>query len=130
MASNPAPIQSDGPPQRTSPEWLIVVCSGERYAVPLLQVQEILVPQPFTRLPGCGPEVCGLIGLRGRIVTVFDIGAIMGRRPARQVASHRLLLLEVGGGSVAGAVDEVVAVEPTATARILDLAEVVGRLVA
>lgn len=130
MASISASIQSDGPPQRTSPEWLIIVCSGERYAVPLLQVQEILVPQPFTRLPGCGPEVCGLIGLRGRIVTVFDIGAVLGLRPARRVSEHRLLLLEAGGGLVAGAVDEVVAVAPTATARVLDLAEVVGQLVA
>lgn len=123
-------MQSDGPPDRTSPEWLIVVCGGERYAVPLLQVQEILVPQPFTRLPGCGPEVCGLIGLRGRIVTVFDIGAALGLRPAREARDQRILLLERGGGTVAGVVDEVVSVAPTAIARELDLARVVGRLVA
>lgn len=130
MASISAPVQSDGPPQRTAPEWLIIVCSGERYAIPLRQIREILVPQPFTRLPGCGPEVCGLVGLRGRILTVFDVGAALGLHPARLEAGHRLLLLEAGGGLVAGVVDEVVAVAPAATARILDLATVVGRLLA
>lgn len=130
MASISAPVQSDGPLQRTAPEWLIIACSGERYAIPLRQVREILVPQPITRLPGCGPEVCGLVGLRGRILTVFDVGAALGLRPARQVEGHRLLLLEAGGGLVAGVVDEVVAVVPVATARILDLTTVVGRLLA
>lgn len=86
-------------------------------------------PQPVTRLPGCGPEVCGLVGLRGRILTVFDFGAALGLRPSVEAADYRLLMVEHGTELVAGAVDEVLAVSHE-TARMLDLDELLGRLLA
>ena len=110
------------------PEWLIISCSGVRRAIPLHYVREILEPLPYTRLPGCGPEVCGLIGFRGRIVTVFDIGSLLGLRPSRSIPDHRVLLFEDGAEPVAGAVDEVIMVAPTATEEVLDLGPVLDRL--
>lgn len=120
---------TDGPIARITPQWVVFGCSGERFAVPLSRVREILLPQPLTRLPGCGQEVCGLAGLRGRIVTVLDFGAALGLGPSAAVSDHRLLLVEYGTEQVAGAVDEVLAISHEG-APLLDLDELLGRLLA
>jgi purine-binding chemotaxis protein CheW len=119
MATTAATLaaESDGPTRRVAPEWVIFGSGGECFAVPLDQVREILLPQPITRLPGCGPEICGLVGLRGGILTAFDIGAILELQPAVSVPDHRLLMLECRGQVVAGAVESVLAVTNLAAAE-------------
>jgi purine-binding chemotaxis protein CheW len=101
------------------PRWVVFTCDRRRFAVPLERVREILTPQPFTRLPGCGPEVCGLVGIRGRVVTVFDLGILLVRRPAAAVEDHRILLVERGDRLVGAAVDEVLAVAHATTQPFL-----------
>ena len=103
-----------------APQWVVFSCDGHWLAFAITRVREILPPRGFTRLPGCGPEVCGLVGLRGRIVTVLDLGAILGLRPAAEREDHRLVLLEHDGRVVGMAVDEMVAVT-RAAARDLSL---------
>lgn len=98
---------------RTAPEWVVFGCADRRFALPLGQVQEIVRPRPFTRIPGCGAEVCGLVGFRGRILTAFDLGAALGLRPAAEYPDHRLLLIEWEDRVVAGVVEEVIAVART-----------------
>lgn len=93
-----------------APQWVVFACDGHWFAFPIDRVREILPARGFTRLPGCGAEVCGLIGLRGRIVTVFDFGAILGLRASAEVADHRLVLLEHDERVVGMAVDAMVAV--------------------
>jgi chemotaxis signal transduction protein len=92
------------------PQWVVFSCGGHRLALPLEQVREILTPRPFTRLPGTGPAVCGLIGVRSRIVTAFDLAVILGLPPARATPDHRLLLVESGEKVPALVVEEVLAV--------------------
>lgn len=93
-----------------APQWVVFACDGHWFAFPIARVREILPARTFTRLPGCGPEVCGLIGLRGRILTVLDFGAALGLRPSAQVTDHRLVLLEHGERVLGMAVDAMVAV--------------------
>jgi purine-binding chemotaxis protein CheW len=100
---------------RSGPRWVVFACNSRRFVVPLERVREILTPQPFTRLPGCGAEVCGLVGIRGRVVTVFDLGILLVSRPAAEVQDHRILLIEHGARLVGAAVDEVLAVAHTTT---------------
>jgi purine-binding chemotaxis protein CheW len=103
------------PAAPAGPQWVVLLCDDVRLAVPLAQVREILTPRPFTRLPGCGPEVCGLIGVRGRVVTVFDLGIVLGRTRSAEVPDHRLLLLEWRGRAVGLAVDAVLRIAPAET---------------
>jgi purine-binding chemotaxis protein CheW len=97
------------------PEWLVVWCAGASFAVPLAAVREIVTPHPFTRLPGCGRHVCGLAGVRGRMITVIDLGVLLGGRAARAHPDHRLLVID-GGQHGYGAV-----VERTAFATAMPL---------
>ena len=92
------------------PAWVVFSCGGERLGIPLLSSREVVPPQPLTRLPGCGPEVAGLVGLRGRVVTAFDMGVVVGAAPAQSVPDYRLLVLDYGERVVAIAVDAVVGI--------------------
>lgn len=88
-------------------QWVVFRCADRRFGVPLARVTEIIAPQPFTRLPGTGREVCGLVGVRGRVVTVLDFGQLLGGRSATAASDHRLLLLDIAGRRLGAAVDEV-----------------------
>jgi len=101
-----------------APEWVIFACDGHRFALPLERVREVLEPGPVTRLPGCGPAVCGLVGVRGRVITTFDFGAAVSLRPATSVPGHRLILLEHGDRVYALAVDGIVAVARAPAAEL------------
>lgn len=92
------------------PRWVGFRCEGRGFAAALEQVREIVESVPFTRIPGCGREVCGLAGVRGRVVTVFDFGVVLGLRPALARCDHRVLLVEHAQRFVGMVVDEVVAV--------------------
>ncbi|MGI5861697.1 MAG: chemotaxis protein CheW [Myxococcales bacterium] len=58
---------------------------SERYGLPLASVREVVEPAPMSRVP-CAPEpVLGIMNLRGRVVTVASLGALMGIEPAPPV---------------------------------------------
>jgi purine-binding chemotaxis protein CheW len=97
-------------PTTAASQWVVFACGDSWFGLPLDCTREILSPRPFTRLPGCGPEVCGLVGIRGRVVTVFDFGVVIGGEASAAKPDHRLLVLIVKGRRVAAVVDEIVAV--------------------
>lgn len=97
--------------------WAFFVCGGNGFAIRLDHVLEIVPPQPFTRLPGCGREVCGLIGLRGRLITVFDLGVLSGGAASASAPDHRLVLVRHRGRIVGLAAETMVTItapEPSA----------------
>jgi purine-binding chemotaxis protein CheW len=52
---------------------------GERFALPLEAVQQVVTPQPpFARVPRTGDAVRGAMNLRGRVVAVVDLGPLLG----------------------------------------------------
>lgn len=113
-----------------SPDAVLFTCGGHAFGLPLTAVREVLGPQPLTRLPGCGDAVGGLANVRGRVLTVFDLGGALGigRSSARE--DHRLLLLARGDRQAAFAVDSVLGVKramaddpsiDAATLRALDI---------
>lgn len=112
MVSNSAVAAEAGPQAPTLMQWVVFHCAGEPFGFPLERVVEILTPRPFTRLPGAGAEVCGLVGAGGRVVTVVDIGVLLGLRPAAADPDHRLLLLGIGERRIGAAVEHVAAVTP------------------
>ncbi|HEY7724887.1 MAG TPA: chemotaxis protein CheW [Anaeromyxobacteraceae bacterium] len=52
---------------------------GERFGLPLEAVREVVIPQPpFARVPRAGAAVRGAMNLRGRVVAVVDLAALVG----------------------------------------------------
>lgn len=50
--------------------------ASERYALPLASVREVVVPAPLSRVPRSPPAICGIMNLRGRVVTVVDLAVL------------------------------------------------------
>jgi purine-binding chemotaxis protein CheW len=90
-----------------APEWLVVTCGGRAFALELARIRAILPVPAFTRVPGCGAHVCGIAGLRGQVVTAFDLGVLLGERASRLAADARLLLVDRGERTVGLVVDAV-----------------------
>jgi purine-binding chemotaxis protein CheW len=56
-----------------SREYCTFFLDGHCYGVPVQRVREVLRQNEMTRVPLAPREVCGLINLRGQIVTVIDL---------------------------------------------------------
>ena len=94
---------------------VLLVVGGHRFGIPIERVREIIPARPYTPLPGSGEHVRGLINLRGRIVTVVDLGARLGLPPAAANPDHSIVIVEHGAKLVGLAVEEVariVSVDP------------------
>jgi purine-binding chemotaxis protein CheW len=70
---------------------LVFEVGGSAFACEMESFREIVTAQAMTRLPGAPETVCGLINLRGTIVTVIDGGIVLGK-PA-YVRTRGLILL-------------------------------------
>lgn len=95
----------------------LLVVGEHRFGVAIDRIREIIPARPYTPLPGSGPHVCGLINLRGRIVTVVDLGARLNLPSAAADPDHSIVIVEHRGKLAGLAVQEVsriVDVDPAA----------------
>jgi purine-binding chemotaxis protein CheW len=107
---------SGTPAEVAALERMVLFVVGEhRFGVPIDRIREIIPLRPYTPMPGAEAFVCGLINLRGRIVTVVDLGARLGLAPASHHPDHSIVIVEHRGRLVGLAVQDVariVAVDP------------------
>lgn len=74
---------------------LLFRTSGEWFALPLELVREVQPLERITRVPQAPAEILGIINLRGRAYTVFDLAACL-RLPADASHPTHLVVLDVG----------------------------------
>ncbi|MDQ3557539.1 MAG: chemotaxis protein CheW [Gemmatimonadota bacterium] len=79
---------------------------GHRIAIPVGTIREIIPARPCTPLPGSAPYVLGLVNLRGRLVTVIDLGLRLRLRAASNLPEHSIVVVEHAGKTVGIAVEE------------------------
>ncbi len=64
------------------PRHVLFRAGGERFALPLEAVREVVNPQPpFARVPRASEAVRGAMNLRGRVVAVVDLAPLVGLPP-------------------------------------------------
>jgi purine-binding chemotaxis protein CheW len=84
----------------------------ERYALPLSAVREVVVsPDAYSRVPRAPQAVRGVINLRGRVVTVVELGALLGL-PNPSAPSQKIVLLDRGRRDLGLLVTDVDGIEP------------------
>src|SRR5438105_3088627 len=93
-------------PQVPTRRLLVFELAGHGYACDMEAFREIVPTREMTRLPGAPETVCGLINLRGTIVTVIDGGAALGK-PAFKRAEGLILLADYQERWVGIGVDDV-----------------------
>jgi purine-binding chemotaxis protein CheW len=99
---------------------------GETLSLPLAEVMEILQPRPLTRVPHGPPSLLGLANLRGVVVPVISLSALLGAGTSPVTAASRLVLVSLGA-PVALLADGVVMLAETSGARLLELRELLAR---
>jgi purine-binding chemotaxis protein CheW len=87
--------------------------ADEDYALPVTDVLEVADICDITPVPGALNAVIGLKNLRGTVITVVDLAAVMELSAIEQ--RQRIVVAEQGGRQVALAVDSVVGVESVPT---------------
>jgi len=71
------------------------------------KVQEVLRPQPITRVPLAPPIVRGLINLRGQIVTAIDLRQRLGMSPRTEHRESMNIVIRTEEGIVSLLVDDI-----------------------
>ena len=101
---------------------IVFRAGGERFAVPLGAVREVVLPRPpFARVPRAAPGVRGVMNLHGRVVAVVELAPLLGL-PADVLgpAQGHVLVLDEGRrglGLLVSAVLGVDALAPAAAPR-------------
>ncbi len=124
-SASPASLASLRASESTA-EYLVFEVSGDRMALPLGAVKEILKLAPITPVPRAAPDVLGILSVRGRITTVICLRARLGLPPPETSArSVRILLVDRGTeilGVRVDAVSEVLRLTPSE----IEAADVIG----
>jgi purine-binding chemotaxis protein CheW len=96
-------------------ELLTFILAGERYAVDIEHLVEIVTPRAVTRVPNADEGIVGILSLRGTIVTVVDARRKL-RHPPSKNGDHpdrRIIVVEKGGETLGFEVDRVLRVVKT-----------------
>jgi purine-binding chemotaxis protein CheW len=105
-----APASKPKKPERRREEvseFLAFGLSGERFALPLGAVREILKLALITEVPRARSHVLGILSVRGRITTVIDLRKRLRMNAAPPTKASRILLVEGHDEVIGLLVDEV-----------------------
>jgi purine-binding chemotaxis protein CheW len=92
-------------------QYLSFRVADEDYAVPILQVQEIIGLTKTTVIPNTPPHVLGVVNLRGNVVPVLDLSQKFGMGPTQRSRTTVNIVVNVAQrtlGLVVDAVSDVV----------------------
>lgn len=87
-------------------QFVTVKVGGQSFGIPVLDVEDIIGPQPVTRVPLSLPVIRGSLNLRGRIVTAVDLRTRLSLPPA-DTDAHMNVVVEYKGDLYSLVVDEV-----------------------
>jgi purine-binding chemotaxis protein CheW len=108
--STAAPVAARQRQARSAADkYLLFNLDGERYAVPILRVQEIIGIQDVTPMPRMPEWLRGVINLRGKVIPVLDLRRKLGLAPGADGKRTCIIVLQIAGGKhILGAVVDVV----------------------
>ena len=88
----------------TSQQLVVFSLGAEEYALPIAAVHEIIRFTEPRSVASDAAWVRGVIGLRGKIIPIFDLAARMGLEPSEP---GKIVIVSSGAGQVGVMVDEV-----------------------
>lgn len=87
---------------------VVILKSGEGYfGIDINLVQEIVLMQEITKVPGSASHVAGMTDLRGRVVPVAEFATLLEQEPSEPTDETRILVVEHGDGHIGLIVDAV-----------------------
>lgn len=91
----------------TNRQFCTFYLDGLLFGVDLQNVQEVIRFLKMTRVPLAPPAVCGLLNLRGQIVTALDLRGRLGLKAGAADLQPMNVVVRSGDGAVNLQVDEI-----------------------
>ena len=88
-------------------DYVTFTVAGQLFGLPLDRVQDVFTATSITRVPLAGPEIAGVLNLRGRIVTVIDLANRLELQSSRETMASMVIGLDLGAESFGVLVDSV-----------------------
>ena len=101
--------------ETTAHQLVVFSLGSEEYALPIGAVHEIIRFSEPRSVASDVPWIRGVIGLRGKIIPIFDLAARMGLAPSEP---GKIVIVSSGTGQVGVMVDEVEEVLTTSTDQL------------
>lgn len=76
-------------------QLLTFFLDGERYALPIAQVREVMRTPRITRILANPPHLPGMIEVRGVVTPLLDLRIRLGLPVAPDIANSRVILVEI-----------------------------------
>jgi purine-binding chemotaxis protein CheW len=92
---------------RNLKEYVTAVIGGQLFGLPILRVQDVFAPGRVTGVPLAPPEIAGVLNLRGRIVTLIDLGRRFGLADGEKRGPTMAIGVESRGESYGLLIDSV-----------------------
>jgi chemotaxis signal transduction protein len=96
------------------PRFILFEVGSEPYAIPALQVEQVLRMVALSPLPGAPPLFEGVVNVRGQLLPVFSVHRWRGLPPCEPRPEHHLLVVNAAGTRAALHVDRVLGLEDIA----------------
>ncbi len=77
------------------------IIGNEEYAIPILNIQEIIKPIDYTRVPQVPDYILGVFNLRGDVIPLIDLRRKFSLNPIKQNEDSRYIVLK-GEDNTAG----------------------------
>ncbi len=93
-------------------ELLLFTLGGhQRFGINVFKVQEVIQCPPLTRMASANPIVRGITNMRGRTISILDLGMAIGKRPIENIDDAFVIVSEYNRtvqGFLVTAVDRIV----------------------
>ncbi len=76
-------------------QYLTFALAAEMFAIPILNIKEIIEYGQLTSVPMMPPFILGVINLRGSVVPVVDMSARFGRKPSAITRRTCIVIIEI-----------------------------------
>jgi purine-binding chemotaxis protein CheW len=125
-------VAGEAPQPGSEPRHVLFRAGGERFALPLSAVREVVLPQPpLARVPRCGAAVRGAMNLRGRVIALVELATLLDLPPeALDLTASQVLVLDGERPGLGVLVQSVLGVEvlgASGPATLLDGAALAAR---
>lgn len=88
-------------------EFVTMTVGEQLFGLPIARVHDVFLPARVTRVPLARPEIAGVLNLRGRIITMFDMRSRLGLPPLTNGAERMAVGVEFRGEAYGLLVDAV-----------------------
>ncbi|GAB4238044.1 MAG: chemotaxis protein CheW [Methyloligellaceae bacterium] len=88
-------------------EYITVFIADQLFGLPILEVQDVFMPEAITAVPLSTKDIAGVLNLRGRIVTAIDMRKRLGLPPRENGTQQMAVGIGYKGESYGLIIDQV-----------------------